>query len=89
MTNVGDTVQAGNNAPDTGPYVRVLWTLGEWRCVFTGASVLLYVGEFHVSARQVATDHERDHAAEDWRRSVQAIVNLEQATDLLPIRLVP
>jgi hypothetical protein len=57
---------------------QVLWTLEDWCCVSTVTAVLLYAERVRVSSRFVENVRERDRVAEGWRRSVQAIVDLER-----------
>jgi hypothetical protein len=61
------------------PFVelQVLWALDGWRCVYNGTTLVLYVERLQVSRRLVENVRDRDRIAEGWRRSVQAIVDLE------------
>ena len=64
----------------------VIWTLGNWRVAYTGATVLLYVDQFLVSSRQVLGRFEADTMAESWRRSVLDVIELEHQAEGLKER---
>lgn len=56
---------------------EVIWTLGNWRVVYTGASVILYGEGRRVSFKQVDGRAEAEAVAADWRRSVLELIELE------------
>ena len=57
--------------------LEVIWTLGNWRVVYTGASVILYAEGKRVSFKQVNGRAEAEAVAADWRRSVLELIKLE------------
>lgn len=61
----------------------VLWTLGDWRVVYTGATVFLYVERILVSYQQVLGRSEADAVASSWRRSVLDLIEVEQQAERL------
>lgn len=65
----------------SGPAVEELWTLDDWRSIYTGDAVLLYVDGMQVSSMQVADRAEAEAMARDWRRSVLVLIQLEQEAE--------
>ena len=61
----------------------VIWTLGNWRVVYTGASVVLSVEGLAVSSKQVNGRAEAEAVAAGWRRSVVDLIELEHDAERL------
>jgi hypothetical protein len=61
----------------------VLWTQGNWRVVYTGATVFLHVDRILVSSKQVVGRSEAEAVAANWRRSVLDVIEMEQQAERL------
>ena len=64
----GDEIESGS-----------LWEIGSWRCVFTGTSVHLWAEQLIVASLHVHGKRDVERASAQWRRSVEAIMELEKA----------
>ena len=69
--------------PVTHSYIEQLWALSNWRSIYTGASVLLYVDRILVSSKQVGDREEAESIARAWQRSVRDLIVLEQEAERL------
>lgn len=58
---------------------RPLWALGDWRCLFNGIAVQLFVGGRLVRSRMVGGTAEIDRHAAEGHASVEALIELEAA----------
>ena len=65
--------------PDLRPVVRVMWELGRWQCVLVGRSLDLHFDSECVASKGIWVGRAIEEA-EIWRRTVEAVLDLEAKT---------
>ena len=63
-----------NRLPEPG----TLWTLGTWRCIFTGTSLQLHVGPLRITSVHANSAEDIERISAGWKRSAEGLVALEQ-----------